>query len=207
MLLADQDRSLWDAAQIAAGRAVARPRDRAARARSRTCCRRRSHRCRPSEPLDWAQIAALYGRARRTHRLARGGAEPRGGGGRSRRAGGRRLRLVDQLALDDYRYLHSTRAELLRRLGRDREARAAYERALELDRHEGRAALPRPADRRALMLAGSEARWALEREPLAAGVVGAGAGDDRPGGGDHGDLHLVGPRRQVAQVDRSRELP
>ena len=42
------------------------------------------------------------------------------------------LALVDTLALGDYRYLHSTRAELLRRLGRLREARAAFERALEL---------------------------------------------------------------------------
>ena len=42
------------------------------------------------------------------------------------------LALVDGLDLDEYQYLHSTRAELLRRLGRTREARAAYQRALEL---------------------------------------------------------------------------
>ena len=41
------------------------------------------------------------------------------------------LALVDSLGLDGYRYLHSTRAELLRRLGRDG-AREEYERALEL---------------------------------------------------------------------------
>jgi RNA polymerase sigma-70 factor, ECF subfamily len=40
--------------------------------------------------------------------------------------------VLDGLALDDYRYYHSTRADLLRRLGRDGEARAAYTRALEL---------------------------------------------------------------------------
>jgi RNA polymerase sigma-70 factor (ECF subfamily) len=40
--------------------------------------------------------------------------------------------MLDGLALDDYRYYHSTRADLLRRLGRDDEARAAYTRALEL---------------------------------------------------------------------------
>jgi RNA polymerase sigma-70 factor, ECF subfamily len=34
--------------------------------------------------------------------------------------------------LADYRYLHSTRGELLRRLGRTEEARAAYRRALAL---------------------------------------------------------------------------
>jgi predicted RNA polymerase sigma factor len=34
----------------------------------------------------------------------------------------------------DYQYWHSTRAELLRRLGRREEARAAYRRALDLAR-------------------------------------------------------------------------
>jgi RNA polymerase sigma-70 factor (ECF subfamily) len=41
--------------------------------------------------------------------------------------------MLDQLVeLADYRYLHSTRAEILRRLHRVDEARAAYQRALEL---------------------------------------------------------------------------
>jgi len=44
----------------------------------------------------------------------------------------RALAMVDRLDLGDYRYLHSTRAEILRRLGRVDEARAAYRRALEL---------------------------------------------------------------------------
>jgi RNA polymerase sigma-70 factor (ECF subfamily) len=42
------------------------------------------------------------------------------------------LALVERLDLEGYHYLHSTRAELLRRLDRGEEARAAYERALEL---------------------------------------------------------------------------
>jgi RNA polymerase sigma-70 factor (ECF subfamily) len=42
------------------------------------------------------------------------------------------LRVLDQLDLDDFRYLHATRAELLRRLGRTGEARDAYRRAREL---------------------------------------------------------------------------
>jgi RNA polymerase sigma-70 factor (ECF subfamily) len=42
------------------------------------------------------------------------------------------LVLVDGLELEQYHYLHATRAELLRRLDRADEARAAYERALEL---------------------------------------------------------------------------
>jgi RNA polymerase sigma-70 factor (ECF subfamily) len=44
----------------------------------------------------------------------------------------RALELVDALGLGDYRYLHSTRAELLRRLGRHDEALEAFERALGL---------------------------------------------------------------------------
>jgi RNA polymerase sigma-70 factor (ECF subfamily) len=43
------------------------------------------------------------------------------------------LELVDALTgLEEYHHWHSTRAELLSRLGRDDEAAAAYARALEL---------------------------------------------------------------------------
>ena len=42
------------------------------------------------------------------------------------------LTLVEGLDLDDFQYLHSTRADLLRRLGRTDDARLAYQRALEL---------------------------------------------------------------------------
>jgi RNA polymerase sigma-70 factor (ECF subfamily) len=42
------------------------------------------------------------------------------------------LALLDDLDLHSYQYFHSTRAELLRRLGRNDEARAAYARALQL---------------------------------------------------------------------------
>ena len=44
------------------------------------------------------------------------------------------LAIADRVApgLEDYRYLHATRGELLRRLGRAGEARDAYERALAL---------------------------------------------------------------------------
>jgi RNA polymerase sigma-70 factor (ECF subfamily) len=40
--------------------------------------------------------------------------------------------IVDRIDLGDYRYLHSTRGEMLRRLGRTDEACGAYRRALEL---------------------------------------------------------------------------
>jgi hypothetical protein len=46
------------------------------------------------------------------------------------------LEIVDGLALEDYRYLHATRGELLRRLGRTAEARDAYERAQALTHDE-----------------------------------------------------------------------
>jgi RNA polymerase sigma-70 factor (ECF subfamily) len=42
------------------------------------------------------------------------------------------LEIVETLPLTDYRYFHSTRGELLRRLERRAEARAAFERAIEL---------------------------------------------------------------------------
>jgi RNA polymerase sigma-70 factor, ECF subfamily len=42
------------------------------------------------------------------------------------------LRIVDGLGIEDFRYLHSTRAELLRRLGETGRAREAYRRAREL---------------------------------------------------------------------------
>jgi RNA polymerase sigma-70 factor, ECF subfamily len=42
------------------------------------------------------------------------------------------LALVERLDLDGYHYLHATRAELLRRLDRVEDARAAYGRALQL---------------------------------------------------------------------------
>ena len=73
-------------------------------------------------PCDWAQIAALYGELTRLTaspvvelNRAIAIAETEGP-----EAG---LRIVDQLGLNDFRYLHSTRAELLRRLGRTDEGR------------------------------------------------------------------------------------
>ena len=83
------------------------------------------------EPRDWPQIAALYGElARLTDspvvELSRAVAVAEAEGPE---AG---LDIVDRLDLDDYRYLHSTRGELLRRSGRTDEARDAYAAALAL---------------------------------------------------------------------------
>ena len=64
---------------------------------------------------------------------------------------GGRPALVDELAaagqLDDYPYLHSTRADLLRRLGRRDEAGAAYAPRSGADRERAGAGVPRAADR------------------------------------------------------------
>ena len=81
-------------------------------------------------PRDWEQIALLYQRLEHitgssvvTMNRAIAVAELQGPEAA--------LALLDGLELDDYRYYHSTRAEVLRRLGRNDEARAAYTRALE----------------------------------------------------------------------------
>jgi RNA polymerase sigma-70 factor (ECF subfamily) len=83
------------------------------------------------EPRDWPQIAALYGElARLTDspvvELNRAVAVAEADSPEAA------LRIVDGLALEEYRYLHATRGELLRRLGRSDEVRAAYARALTL---------------------------------------------------------------------------
>jgi RNA polymerase sigma-70 factor (ECF subfamily) len=83
------------------------------------------------EQVDWSRIASLYGElARLTHspvvELNRAVAVAQAGSPQAA------LAITEGLPLRDYHYLHSTRAELLRRLGRTQEARAAYQRALEL---------------------------------------------------------------------------
>jgi RNA polymerase sigma-70 factor (ECF subfamily) len=130
VLLADQDRSLFDAAQIAEGRAVL-DRALALRGRGPYVVQAAIASLHADEPRDWAQIADLYGElARLTNspvvelNRAVAVAEEQGP-----EAG---LEIVNGLELEDYRYLHSTRAELLRRLGRTDEARDAYARALVL---------------------------------------------------------------------------
>jgi RNA polymerase sigma-70 factor, ECF subfamily len=130
VLLADQDRSRWDAGKIASGR------DTLARAlalggRGAHVLQAAIASLHMDEPKDWPQIASLYGElVRRTGstvvelNLAIAVAEADG-----TEAG---LALVEQLDLDGYQYFHSTRADLLRRVGRTDEARTEYERALEL---------------------------------------------------------------------------
>ena len=132
VLLADQDRSLWDWEQIAVGKAALE------RALTLPCAGpyqlQAAIAALHTEPeTDWEQIALLYGRLgaiqpspivtlNRAVAVAMAHGAERG------------LDLVDEVApeLDGYRLLHATRADLLRRLDRREEAAAAYRRALEL---------------------------------------------------------------------------
>jgi RNA polymerase sigma-70 factor (ECF subfamily) len=132
VLLEQQDRALWDRAQIAEGRDLG---DRALRLR----------RVGPYQlqaaiaalhtedgDTDWRQIVALYAE------LARVAPSPvvelnRAAAVAMAEGPGRGLELIDRIdGLDDYVSLHAARADLLRRLDRTDEAVAAYERALEL---------------------------------------------------------------------------
>ena len=130
VLLADQDRSLWNGAQIAEGRA-ALDRALALRGRGPYVLQAAIASLHADEARDWPLIAALYGElARMTGspvvELNRAVAVAEADGP----AAG--LAIVERLSLPDYRYLHATRGELLRRLGRTDEARDAYHRALAL---------------------------------------------------------------------------
>ncbi len=127
VLLADQDRSRWDTAQIAAGRAVL-DRALALHGRGPYVVQAAIASLHADEPRDWPQIAALYGELSRLTgspvvELSRAVAVAESEGPEVG------LGIVDRLDLDGYRYLHSTRGELLRRLGRTEEAREAYRRA------------------------------------------------------------------------------
>jgi RNA polymerase sigma-70 factor, ECF subfamily len=130
VLLRDQDRSLWNFDEIAAGRA-ALDRALALDGRGVYALQAAIASLHAEDPQDWPQLAALYGKlARRTGspvvRLNEAAAIAEAGDVAAA------LALVDGLELEQYHYLHATRAELLSRLDRAGEARAAYERALEL---------------------------------------------------------------------------
>jgi RNA polymerase sigma-70 factor (ECF subfamily) len=136
--LGEQDRSLWHLDQIAEGtRLVERALGRrnvgpyqlqaaiaAVHAEART-----------AEETDWKQIAALYGILNASqgspivslnHAVAIAMSESLDRG----------LALIDDLGstgeLDSYHLYHAARADLLRRLGRNREARESYNRGLAL---------------------------------------------------------------------------
>jgi RNA polymerase sigma-70 factor, ECF subfamily len=130
VLLADQDRSLWDSEQLATGRR-ALERALTLKGRGPYVLQAAIASLQTEEPIDWDEVAALYGEL---HRLTGSPVVELNRAVAVAEAGSleRALQIVDGLELDHYRYVHSTRGELLRRLGRADEARAAYERALGL---------------------------------------------------------------------------
>ena len=142
VLLEDQDRSAWDAGLIAEGRALA---GRALVARgfgpyALQAAIAAVHAGAPTAAAtDWRQIAALY------EVLLAVNPSPvvelnRAVAVAMRDGPGAGLPLIDQILgrgdLAGYHLAHAARADLLRRLGRPADARAAYERALELTRQE-----------------------------------------------------------------------
>ncbi len=130
VLLADQDRSLWDAAQISEARATL---DMAIAfmGRGPYVLQAAIASLQSDEQVDWNEVASLYGELVRITgspvvQLNRAVAIAQAGSPEQA------LAFVDELDLEGYQYFHSTRAELLRRLGRTSEAQAAYHRALDL---------------------------------------------------------------------------
>jgi len=101
------------------------------------------------EETDWPQIVALYDQllaVAPTPVVALNRAIAVG----EVRGPAEALALVDALELDNYYAFHATRADLLARLGRKREAEAAYERAADM--------APTDAERSFLRLAGRTRR-------------------------------------------------
>jgi RNA polymerase sigma-70 factor (ECF subfamily) len=142
VLLADQDRALWNRALIAEGSALV---ERALASRRfgpytlQAAIAAVHAEAATADATDWAQIVGLYDLLLRVDpspvvELNRAVAVAM----RDGPAAG--LELVDAILdrgdLTDYRLAHAARADLCRRLGRSGDARAAYRRALELTRQE-----------------------------------------------------------------------
>jgi len=142
VLLSDQDRLLWNRELIAEGVALV---ERALQSQrfgpySLQAAIAAIHAEAPTaEATDWPQIVGIYDVLVRADRspvieLNRAAAVAM----RDGPAAG--VALIDAILargeLADYQFAHSARGELLRRLGRNEEARAAYERALTLTNQE-----------------------------------------------------------------------
>ena len=142
ILLEDQDRSLWDRAQIAEGVRLV---ERALRSglpgpyALQAAIAALHAEAKTSAATDWTEVVGLYDVLIRIEpspvvALNRAVAVAMRDGA----AAG--LALVDDIVasgqLKDYRLLHAARADLCRRLGRTDEARVSYERALTLTRQE-----------------------------------------------------------------------
>jgi len=132
VLLADQDRSLWDRRTIAEGQAIVREclrRNQPGPYQIQAAISAVHSDARNASSTDWRQILQLYDQLltisptpvvalHRAVALAEvEGPHPA-------------LTVVDQLDLRSYYLFHAVRADLLRRLGRNAEAAAAYDEAL-----------------------------------------------------------------------------
>jgi RNA polymerase sigma-70 factor, ECF subfamily len=132
VLLADQDRTLWDQSLLTEGQAIVR-----------RCLRRNQpgpyqiqaainavHSDSPSAAAtDWSQIVALYDQLL-AHAPTPVAALHRAVAVAELDGPAAGLRLLDDLDLDRYYMFHAIRADLLRRLGRDADAATAYGAAL-----------------------------------------------------------------------------
>ena len=133
--LGEQDRGAWDRELIAEGHALVRARLASGQAPGRyqvlAAINAVHTDARDARDTDWSQVVALYGQLVRLDpspivRLNRAIAVAEVDGPEVG------LAAADGLPLEDYHVFHATRAELLRRLGRSEQARAAYDRAIEL---------------------------------------------------------------------------
>jgi RNA polymerase sigma-70 factor (ECF subfamily) len=141
-LLADQDRTRWDAVAIAEGRALVIAALRGGRTGrfALQAAIAAVHADAPSyAETDWAELLGLFDELLRVWPspvVALNRAVPLAVVAGPQAA----LDAVDALAadgrLDGYRYLHATRADLLRRLGRRAEAAEAYRRAYALSEND-----------------------------------------------------------------------
>lgn len=130
VLLDDQDRALWNEQQIEEGRELLE-RALALRGSGPYVIQAAIADLHIRTPRDWEEIALLY---RQLEQLTKSPVVTMNRAIAVAEIDGPEaaLSLLDELDLDEYRYYHATRADLLRRLGRSGEARDAYARALEL---------------------------------------------------------------------------
>ena len=130
VLIDEQDRARWNHPELEEARAVLE-RAVALDGRGPYVLQAEIAVLHAADPVDWEQLASLYAQLGRLTgsqvvELNRAAATAQAGDVEGA------LAAVEALDLEGYHYLHATRAELLRRLGRPAEARAAYARALAL---------------------------------------------------------------------------
>jgi RNA polymerase sigma-70 factor (ECF subfamily) len=132
VLLADQDRGLWDRAQIAEGQALVREclrRNQPGPYQVQAAINAVHSDAAAAAETDWRQIVQLYDQLLKVAPMAvvalnRAVAVAEVEGAQVA------LALVDAIELDDYYLFHAIRADLLSRVGRDDEAAASYDAAI-----------------------------------------------------------------------------